>query len=88
MRQKQTLAAQFTEAYLQKAIHYFDLEDPTDRTKLENPKIVLEKLTGLIIIDEIQRLPNLFPYLRAFIDKVTNGTKILILGSAPRDLIR
>lgn len=41
----------------------FDLEDPADLVKLENPKLALEKLDGLIIIDEIQRRPELFPYL-------------------------
>ena len=48
----------------------------------------MEDLKGLIIIDEIQRAPNLFPYLRTFVDKHKRQIKLLILGSASRDLIQ
>lgn len=64
----------------------FDLEDPSDLAKLENPKLTLETLEGLIIIDEIQRRPELFPYLRVLVDRYPNR-RYLILGSASRDLI-
>jgi len=66
----------------------FDLEDPTDLAALENPKLVLQDLSGLVIIDEIQRLPELFPILRVLVDRPDNATRFLILGSASRDLIQ
>ena len=64
----------------------FDLEGPEDLVKLENPKLTLEPLEGLIIIDEIQRRPELFPYLRVLFDRYPNR-RYLILGSASQDLI-
>lgn len=67
--------------------HFFDLEDPIDLSKLDNPKLTLEPLEGLIIIDEIQRKEELFPYLRVLVDKFPNR-RVLVLGSASQDLIR
>lgn len=67
--------------------HYFDLENPRDITRLDNPQLALENLTGLIVIDEIQRLPELFPLIRYLVDS-NPKQKYLILGSASRDLIR
>ena len=67
--------------------HFFDLEDPIDLSKLDNPKLTLEPLEGLIIIDEIQRKEELFPYLRVLVDKFPKK-RILVLGSASQDLIR
>ncbi len=82
---KTTLSKQYAEqSGLQ--THFFDLEDPTDLSKLDNPKLTLEPLEGLIVIDEIQRKENLFPYLRVLVDKFQK--KILVLGSASQDLIR
>jgi predicted AAA+ superfamily ATPase len=69
------------------ADYYFDLENPRDLAKFENPQLTLEKLTGLVIIDEIQRKPELFALLRFLIDQ-NPKRKFLILGSASRDLIR
>jgi predicted AAA+ superfamily ATPase len=66
---------------------YFDLENPQDLARLEQPQLALEDLTGLIVIDEIQRLPDLFPLLRYLVDQGENR-KFVILGSASRDLIR
>ena len=73
-------------AGLSGSVHYFDLEDYTDLAKLTNPKLVLDGLEGLVIIDEIQRRPDLFPYLRVVVDK--KPLKFLILGSASQELIR
>jgi predicted AAA+ superfamily ATPase len=67
--------------------HYFDLENPLDISALENPQLVLEKLQGLVVIDEIQCKPDLFPLLRYLVDN-RKDLKFLILGSASRDLIR
>jgi uncharacterized protein len=66
---------------------YFDLENPRDLARLEQPQLALEGLTGLIVIDEIQRMPDLFPLLRHLVDQETRR-KFVILGSASRDLIR
>jgi predicted AAA+ superfamily ATPase len=70
------------------AVLFLDLENPLDLVKLENPMLVLSKLSyQLIIIDEIQRKPDLFPVLRVLVDE-SNKRRFLILGSASRDLIR
>lgn len=82
---KTTLARQYASKYGGK-VHYFDLEDPSDLNKLDTPKLTLEPLDGLIIIDEVQRRPDLFPYLRVLVDK--KKIPILVLGSASRDLLQ
>lgn len=68
--------------------NYFDLEDPAHLDRLENPKLALEGLRGLVVIDEIQRRPELFPVLRVLADRPGTPARFLILGSASRDLIR
>jgi predicted AAA+ superfamily ATPase len=86
---KSTLARVYADKFAKNMdIHYFDLENPRDLTRLQNPMLALEELNGLIVIDEIQRLPNLFPYLRSFIDFKKRKIQILILGSASKDLIK
>jgi predicted AAA+ superfamily ATPase len=70
-------------------IKIFDLEDPADLVSLTaSPKITLESLKGLIIIDEIQRMPELFPILRVLADRQVKGVRYLILGSASPALIK
>jgi predicted AAA+ superfamily ATPase len=83
---KTTLSNQFAGERSQIVIHIFDCEDPRDLAKLENPTMVLEPLKGVIIIDEIQRRPELFPVLRVLVDRDPKK-RFLILGSASRDLI-
>jgi predicted AAA+ superfamily ATPase len=78
---KTTFARQY------KTENYFDLENPRDLAKLANPQLSLENLKGLIVIDEIQRKPDLFPLLRYQVDNFPKQ-KYLILGSASRDLIK
>jgi predicted AAA+ superfamily ATPase len=78
---KTTLAKRF------KADEYFDLENPQDLVRFDNPQLTLERLKGLIVIDEIQRKPNLFPLIRYLVDN-NPEQKYLILGSASRDLIK
>lgn len=68
-------------------VHYFDMENPRDLSFFDNPMLALEDLTGLIIIDEIQLRPELFPILRVLVDQ-KKRRKFLILGSASRDLLR
>lgn len=67
---------------------YFDLESPVDMRRLAAPMSTLETLTGLIIIDEIQRRPDLFELLRVLVDRPGYSGRFLILGSASPNLIK
>lgn len=78
---KTTLAREFA------ADHYFDLENPRDAVMFDEPQLALEPLSGLIVIDEVQRARNLFPLLRHLVD-TRRKQRYLILGSASRDLLR
>ncbi len=69
-------------------VHYFDLEDPTVANRLAEPKTALEPLTGLVVLDEIQRMPELFPLLRVLADRKPLPARFLILGSASPGLMR
>ncbi|MCX7337912.1 MAG: ATP-binding protein [Alphaproteobacteria bacterium] len=82
---KTTLARQFAKQSTE--VHFFDLEDSRDQAALKNPHLAFGDLSGLIIIDEIQRLPELFPTLRVLVDE-RRDRRFLILGSASRDLIK
>lgn len=84
---KTTLAKQFSQTIKKKDVHFFDLEDPNDLQRLENPSFAFEELSGYIVIDEIQRKPELFPALRVMIDKKEKDTKFILLGSASRDVL-
>lgn len=81
---KSTLAKQFLKT-TNALFHLYDLESDRDRSVLEQAQFALEQHTGLIVIDEIQRAPNLFPLLRYLVD--TYSQRYLILGSSSRDLI-
>ena len=85
---KTTLARMYAEGLTATSVVRFDLEDPTDLAALAEPKLALQDLRGLIIIDEVQRFPELFPILRVMVDRPGNPARFLILGSASRDLIR
>lgn len=85
---KTTLSREYGESMKKGMVHYFDMENPLDLAKMENPMLTLAELKGLIIIDEIQRRPDLFPVLRVLIDKNEKTQKYLILGSASSELIR
>ena len=68
---------------------YLDLEKPADRNKLSDPYAFLSAHNkSLVCLDEIQRVPELFPVLRVLIDEHDRAGRFLILGSASRDLIR
>lgn len=67
---------------------YFDLENPEDLARLEDPMLALKGLKGLVVIDEIQRRPNLFQVLRVLVDRPKSTTRFLVLGSASPDLLR
>ncbi|MBI2603169.1 MAG: ATP-binding protein [Deltaproteobacteria bacterium] len=82
---KTTLAKEYAKRI--KKVHFLDLENPFDLSRLENPMLTLSNIeSDLIIIDEIQRRPELFPVLRVLVDE--KPRKFLILGSASRDLLR
>jgi uncharacterized protein len=67
---------------------YFDLEDPRTRVLFEEPMTALEPLTGLVVIDEVQLVPDLFPLLRVLADRRPLPARFLILGSASGVLLR
>lgn len=67
---------------------YFDLEDPTSEARLHDPKLALEPLRGLVVIDEVQRRPDLMPLLRVLADRDPLPSRFLLLGSAAPELIR
>jgi len=83
---KTTLSAQWARQSAAPLVHRFDLEDSRDLGKLENPQLALEGLRGLVIIDEIQRRPELFPILRVLADR-KKRVQFLILGSASQNLL-
>ena len=68
--------------------NYFDLEDPVSLVRLEEPRTSLEPLEGLVVIDEVQRRPDLFPVLRVLADRSPGRARFLILGSASGELLR
>ncbi|HEY5568435.1 MAG TPA: ATP-binding protein [Gammaproteobacteria bacterium] len=82
---KTTLARQILEPT---APTYFDLEDPRTRALFEEPMTALEPLTGLVVIDEVQRTPDLFPLLRVLADRRPLPARFFILGSASGSLLR
>lgn len=61
---------------------YFDLESPVGQQRLPAPMNVLERLTGLVVIDEVQRRPQIFELLRVLADRPGLPARFLILGSA------
>ncbi len=66
-----------------------DMEDPVDYDLLSaSAKNFLEQQSGLIVIDEVQRMPELFPVLRVLADQADSGRRFLLLGSASPDLIK
>lgn len=67
---------------------YFDLEDPTAAQLMEQPMTALGSLRGLVVIDEAQRKPGLFPVLRVLVDRPHSPARFLILGSASPELSR
>jgi hypothetical protein len=66
----------------------FDLEDPADVARLADARLALEPARGLVVIDEIQRRPDLFPLLRVLADRARRPARFLVLGSASPDLLR
>lgn len=82
---KTTLARQFVGVG---SPNYFDLEDSASLARLEQPMLALQNLRGVVVIDEIQRRPDLFPVLRVLADRVPSPARFLLLGSASPALLR
>jgi predicted AAA+ superfamily ATPase len=84
---KTTLARDFIEHRASRAT-CFDLEDPRDLGRLGEPMLALGRLRGLVVLDEIQRRPDLFPVLRVLADRPRTRARFLVLGSASPELLR
>lgn len=82
---KTTLARQLVPA---RSANYFDLEDPVSLARLAEPMTALKALKGTIVIDEVQRRPDLFPVLRVLADRRPGPARFLLLGSASPELLR
>lgn len=81
---KTTLARQFVP---EDSVNYFDLEHPQSMARLSEPDLALRRLKGLVVIDEIQRRPELLPLLRVLADRKPLPARFLVLGSAAPDLL-
>lgn len=82
---KTTLARQLVPA---ESLNYFDLEDPASLARLDEPMTALAGLRGTVVIDEVQRRPDLFPVLRVLADRTPLPARFLVLGSASPALLR
>ncbi len=69
-------------------VHYYDLENPADRSGLVNPLTALGNSDGLVILDEIQWMPELYEILCVLVDGASHQARYLILGSASPRIIR
>jgi predicted AAA+ superfamily ATPase len=84
---KTTLAHQVMQRW-KGPTHTFDLERAADRRRLEDPELTLEPLRGLVVLDEVQHLPDLFKALRVLADRPRTPARFLVLGSASPALLK
>ncbi len=70
------------------SVNYFDLEDPVSLARLSEPMLALASLRGIVVIDEVQRFPELFPVLRVLADREDRPATFLVLGSASPEALR
>jgi uncharacterized protein len=84
---KTTLARQLEQDWKGPKRH-FDLEDPDDQARLADPAFVLRDLKGLVVLDEVQLRPDIFPLLRVLADRPDTPARFLILGSAAPELLK
>ena len=82
-----TTLAKVLASSLKVPVTEFDLENPRDVERLREPMGALEKRRGVVILDEVQRRPELFPVLRVLADR-PRGPRFLVLGSASPELLR
>ncbi len=84
---KSTLARQLVAAH-RGPTHWFDLENPVDLARLADPGLELRPLRGLVVLDEVHRLPDVFPLLRVLADRPRTPARFLVLGSASPALLK
>ena len=84
---KPTLARQVA-ARAKAKVTWFDLESPDDLSRLSEPMLALSDLKGLVVLDEIHRLPDIFGILRVLVDRPRPGVRFLVLGSASMHLLK
>jgi predicted AAA+ superfamily ATPase len=84
---KTTLAQLYGEKFDRRAWHYFDLEDPRDQARLSQPQMALEDLGGLIVLDEMQRVPDRFPTPGVLADDPNTKNRYILSGSASSELM-
>jgi uncharacterized protein len=84
---KTTLAREI-EGRFDGPVTHLDLENPSHQARLEDPLLAFQGLEGLVVLDEIQRQPEIFPVLRVLVDRPESSVRFLILGSAAPDLLR
>ncbi|MBU0677304.1 MAG: ATP-binding protein [Verrucomicrobia bacterium] len=84
---KTTLAHMVTEGR-EGSVTFFDMENPEDQARLQDPMLALKDLRGLVVVDEVQRAPDLFAVLRVLADRRGSPARFLILGSASPELLR
>ena len=84
---KTTLARELIRRHSQENRH-FDLENPAHLARLQDPMLALQELEGFVVLDEIQRRPELFPVLRVLVDRPGSPAQFLVVGSASPDLLR
>lgn len=84
---KTTLARQLVESH-RGPVTYFDLESAEDLARIADPMLALRPLRGLVVLDEVQRRPDLFTQLRVLVDEPRTRRRFLVLGSASPDLLR
>jgi len=82
---KTTLARRFVDP---DSVNYFDLESPPSLARLDEPMTGLAPLRGVVVIDEVQLRPDLFPTLRVLVDRPDATARFLVLGSASGNLLR
>ncbi len=85
---KTTLATQIVGESSGSHANVFDLESPADLARLDDPLRALQDLRGLVVLDEVQRLPEVFAVLRVLADRSRRPARFLVLGSASPDLLR
>ncbi len=83
-----TTLARWVAKERQQPVTVFDLESPEDLARLADPLLALKGLRGLVVIDEVQHQPGLFPVLRVLADRPRTPARFLVLGSASPDLLR
>ena len=85
---KTTLAGQVSEAWKRSPTSTFDLESPADLARLDDPLRALQDLRGLVVLDEVQHLPEVFRVLRVLADRPRRPASFLVLGSASPPLLQ